>query len=360
MKNWKTIILISFIWISCENEEPGIKAKVSPISESVYASGIIKAREQYNVFATVSGILQKVYVNEGDTIKKGAPLFLIENQTAALNTENAKLALALTEENIKNNSNRQKELELAAENAKEKLQLDSLMYTRYKNLWEQNAGTKVSMDQAKLAYETSKANYHAAVRRYDQAQIQFRTEYEQAKNNLKINNEIQKNYTIRSEVDGLVYDILKEQGELITNQSPIAILGKTENFLITLEVDEYDIVRVKPGQEILVSMDSYKGQVFKGKVSKIYPIMNERSRTFTVEAIFTEAPKELYPNLTVEANIIIKTKKNALIIPREYLLEGKYVLNDADEKIKVEVGLSDYEYVEIVSGLDSSQYIIKP
>lgn len=360
MKNWKTIVLISFLWISCKKEEPRIKARVSSISESVYASGFVKAQEQYNVFATVTGILQKVYVQEGDSVKKGTPLFLIENQTAALNTENARLALELSEENIRANSNRLKELELTAETAKEKLQLDSLMYTRYKNLWEQNAGTKASMEQAKLSYETSKANYQTALRRHAQAKVQFRTEYEQAKNNLKINNQIQSNYTIRSEVDGLVYDILKEQGELINSQGAIAILGKAKNFLITLEVDEYDIVRVQPGQEVLLSMDSYRGKIFKGRVSKIYPIMNERSRTFTVEAVFTEAPKELYPNLTVEANIIIKTKKNTLIIPREYLLEGKYVLTEKDEKTKVEVGLSDYEYVEIVSGLDSSQYIYKP
>jgi len=126
------------------------------------------------------------------------------------------------------------------------------------------------------------------------------------------------------------------------------------------EVDENDMVRVVIGQKALITMDSYKGQVFEATVDKIYPIMDERSRTFKIEAHFVNPPKKLYPNLTAEANIIIQTKKNTITIPKSYLIQGEYVLVNKDEKRKVKTGLSDYQKVEILEGLKAEETIYKP
>ena len=79
--------------------------------------------------------------------------------------------------------------------------------------------------------------------------------------------------------------------------------------------------------------------------------MEERSRTFKIEANFVKPTKKLYPNLTAEANIVIKTRKNAITIPKSYLMKGDYVLVNKDEKRKVKTGLSDYQNVEITAGL---------
>jgi multidrug efflux pump subunit AcrA (membrane-fusion protein) len=244
--------------------------------------------------------------------------------------------------------------------AKERMEMDSLLYVRQQSLWEQNIGSQVELEQRKLAFETSRANYVSAQTRYDQSKNQFEIEHQQARNNLRINQQIENNYTIRSEIDGLVYDILKEQGEWVSSQGPIAVMGNPARYFLSLQVDEYDITKIRPGQKVLVNMDSYRGKVFSAEISKIYPIMNERSRTFTVEAIFTDPPAGLFPNLTAEANIIIQTKEDALIIPREYLLDDQYVLISPEERARVEVGLMDYQKVEILSGLNQNQFIYKP
>jgi len=88
--------------------------------------------------------------------------------------------------------------------------------------------------------------------------------------------------------------------------------------------------------------------------------VNERSRTFKIEAHFVRPPEKLYPNLTAEANIIIQIKKNAITIPKAYLIQGKYVLVNKDEKREVKTGLSDYQKVEILSGLTAEETIYKP
>ena len=73
-------------------------------------------------------------------------------------------------------------------------------------------------------------------------------------------------------------------------------------------------------------MDSYKSQVFEARILAIDPMMNMRTRSFKAEAIFTKKPAELFPNLTVEANIVILSKQEALTIPRNYLIDGSCVL----------------------------------
>ena len=156
-----------------------------------------------------------------------------------------------------------------------------------------------------------------------------------------------------------MFDVLVKEGTVITPQIPLAIIGKKNAYLIALEVDENDMVRVKTGQKLVVIMDSYKKQVFEATVDKIYPIMDERSRTFKIEAHFVNLPQKLYPNLTAEGNIIIKNKINVLTIPKSYLINGEYVLVNKDEKRKVTIGLNDFQNAEILSGLKPDETIYK-
>jgi len=79
-----------------------------------------------------------------------------------------------------------------------------------------------------------------------------------------------------------------------------------------------------------------------------------------VEAAFITKPPALFPNLTVEANIIIQTKNDVITIPVDYLLEDSLVMLLSGEKKKLKTGLKDYRKVEIISGLTTTDVIIKP
>jgi multidrug efflux pump subunit AcrA (membrane-fusion protein) len=151
-----------------------------------------------------------------------------------------------------------------------------------------------------------------------------------------------------------------DNGEIVTPQVPLAVIGDASDYYLELQVDEYDIVRMKTGQKIFVSLDSYKGQSFEATVDKINPIMDERSRTFVVEASFTKKPEVLYPNLTAEANIMIQSKSQALTIPRAFLVQDSFVLLKNNEKRRVQTGLKDYRKIEILSGITENDIIFKP
>jgi HlyD family secretion protein len=77
---------------ACKTKTENTRPTIEKITESVYASGIVKSKNQYQVFSTVNGIIQKIWVKEGDLVKKGDPLFTIENEISKLQSDNAKLA----------------------------------------------------------------------------------------------------------------------------------------------------------------------------------------------------------------------------------------------------------------------------
>jgi HlyD family secretion protein len=358
----RAIILFSFfiLFISCKKEKESIQVTSGDITESVYASGKVKAIDQYNVFSTVNGVLQNIPVKVGDDISIGQVLFEIDNLTSELNTENARIALDLSAENNRKGSDKLEEIELNVNLAQEKLQLDSSLFFRQKKLWEQNIGTQIEFEQKKLSYANSIANYETAKTRLSQLKTQLKNDLKRATVNYDINKKLFSDYSIKSSLNGRVYDILKDRGELVTPQTPLAVIGKVDTFLLELAIDENDIIKVALGQKVLVTMDSYKGIVLEAIIDKIYPIMNERSRTFTIEAHFIKPPKKLFPNLSVEANIIIQTKKNIITIPNNYIIDGKYVLVDENEKREIKIGLNDYEKTEVIDGLKENETIYKP
>lgn len=348
-------VLLSF---SCKKKTATTNPVQEKITESVYASGVIKSDNQYQVFSLVNGLVKELLVTEGDMVKKGDPIIRVTDITARLNNENAQIAADYS--SVAANADKLNELKIDIATAKAKMDNDASLAQRQRNLWTQGIGTRNEMDLRDLNYKNSTNAYHAAQLRYTDLQKQLNFQAKQSQKNLQIANNTAADYIIKSETNGKVYSLLKEKGEMVNTQSPVAIVGDASGFLLELQVDEYDIAKILPGQKILLSMDSYKGQVFEATVKKIDPLMNAQSKSFTVEAVFTKPPPALYPNLTTEANIIIAVKEKALTIPRSYLLEDGYVLLANEEKRKVTTGLKDYQKVEILSGITVNDVIYKP
>ncbi len=358
MKQYFLLLLLIMTLNACTGKQEKTQPTVEAISESVYASGVVKSQNQYQVFPVVSGVIQQVLVTEGDVVEKGEALLKLDNVTARLNTENARIAAEYAR--VSANAEKLNELKQTIALAQSKMENDSLLLERQRNLWTNRIGTRVDLEQRELNYENSVTAYNSAVLRYNDLKKQLDFAARQSQKNLQISQTAAEDYTIKSETNGRVYSVLKEEGELVSPQTPVAVVGDADNFILELQVDEYDIARVKPGQKVLLNLDSYKGQVFEGEVYKINPAMNERTRSFTVEANFVTTPPALFPNLTTEANIIIQTKKEALTIPREYLVDGGFVITEEKDRVPVKTGLKDYQKVEILDGLEKDAVLIKP
>ena len=158
----RLIILLFFgIFLnSCKEKIETIHPEYRAITESIYATGLIKSKGQYQVFSSVNGIVEKIYVTEGARVKKGDPLFLVSNKTQELNKENAELVASYSD--YSNNVGKVNEAIQFVELAKNKLKIDSNLYERQKNLWKEKVGTKVELEQKELNYLNAKTAYFSA------------------------------------------------------------------------------------------------------------------------------------------------------------------------------------------------------
>ncbi len=352
------LLLLSALVQSCKNGDITTLPVLETITESVYASGTIKAKNQYQVYASVTGLVQQIYVADGDTVRKGSPLFSILNETSRLTRENAQLAAELTD--LRANQVKLDELLLQIELARSKMMNDSLLYIRQESLWAENIGSKNDLERSQLNYQNTRTAYASLQLRYRDEKRRLDLLSRQALKNVEISRNTEGDFLVRSIMDGRVYSVLREPGEMVSPQNPLAVIGDASLFILELEVDEYDITAVKEGQSVKVSMDSYKGQVFDAIITRINPILNPRTKTATVEATFTTPPPQLYPNLSLEANIIIRVKENVMTIPRKFLFQENFVLLENGDTIQVRIGLRDYQKVEILEGLTEQDVLMLP
>ncbi len=353
------ILFVSLVvLLSCKSKVETIYPTTESITESIYASGIVKSKNQYQAFASVNGIINNVFVKQGDTIKKGAIILSIANEAQRLAKDNAQLNAEYSDYNA--NLGKLKEAKQLIELSRNKLKNDSALFARQQYLWQKQIGSKLELEQRDLAYQNSKNAYYSSKLKYNDLKRLLDLTSSQAKKNLLISSRLEKDYILRSEIDGIVYSFDKSKGEIVNPQTPIAIIGDAYRFILEMQVDEYDIIRIKKGLVVLVSFDSYKGKVFEARVTKINPIMNERSKTFEVEAEFIKAPPILYPYLTFEANIVVQTKDNALLIPRSFVKNDSVVYMRNGNKKVIRTGLRDYQKIEVLSGLSTADELIKP
>ena len=346
-------------FISCGSDNDSINPTITDITESVYTSATVQPDSLYQVYAAVSGILDQNLVEEGDSVSRGTPIAQIINNAPQLNVENTRLNLELAIDNYRGNNAVLRTLEDEIRAARLRVQNDSVNYFRQKNLWDQNIGSAVEYDSKKLAYELSSNNLTLLISNFERAKKELKTKVIQAENNYKTAQITTGDFTVESKIQGTVYALYKNHGESISLLEPLAAIGSSNEFIIELLVDEVDIVKIRPGQPVLVTLDAYQGQVFEASVSKIYPRKDERTQTFKIEAMFTALPAVLYPGLAGEGNIVVGKKENAMTIPREYLLNDSQVLTK-EGLVSVQLGLSNLEVVEILEGIDEETNILKP
>ncbi len=354
-----TALLVPLL-IGCSEDRETTTPTVSAITESVYASGIVKAEGQYQVVPAVNGTVAALLVREGDTVKAGQPILRIDDRTSAAAARSADAQLRLLEQNVSDNGPVLTQLREAVTQARDKFTLDSTNYARQQALWAQRIGSKSELDQRQLAFTGSQAAYTRARKALEETRNRLRTELDVARNSATISGAGNDDRTPRSLIDGIVYDLMIEPGELATTQRAIAVIGSATDLYLELEVDEYDITRLEVGQEAFITLDSYSDQAFRASVTRIVPLMDERSRTFRIQASFIERPPKLYPNLTAEASIVLQKKEGVVTIPASYVVDGAFVLTGPEDRTPVKLGIRDMERVEVLEGIDATTTLYKP
>ncbi|MCF8276392.1 MAG: efflux RND transporter periplasmic adaptor subunit [Flavobacteriales bacterium] len=353
------LVVISSSIFSCQSKQEKIKPQYKALVESVYASTTVEPDDLYEVYPTASGVLVKVFIEEGDTVSINQLLAEVEADEPTINAENAALKKSLSEESYSGAASALARLKDDIRMAKDQLRIDSLNYTRQQRLWEKQIGSEVDLEYRKLKYESS-SNHLATLR------SSLKETDRELRNQLKLSkNELQRalsrlgDYSIRSRINGRVYSLLKNEGELVNAQQAFAEIGKRDAFVLKMLVDEVDIIKVETGQRALITLDAFADTVFEARVTKIYPSKDERTQTFLIEASFVSPPDDLYNGLAGEANIITAQSENVLVIPSEFLFNNNQV-KTKNGQVEVTIGRRNMEWVEITSGLDTNAILVNP
>jgi multidrug efflux pump subunit AcrA (membrane-fusion protein) len=354
-----TLLFLSFL--SCKNQSAENKTKpiLTDITETVYASINIKPALSYFPQPIRAGVIKEIWVKEGDEVKKGQKLFQISIPAETESRlSNAQLNLEEAKANYNGSNNLLLNIELEIRSAQQQMLLDSTNLKRIERLWSQNIGKKVDYESAKLSYNNSQNKLEILYQKKAQTLVNLENNYKKALNQTKTEHSQSADYTIHSEIDGIVYTLNKEVGDFISSQERFSEIGSESSFVINMDIDEVDITKIELKDTVMVNLDAYPDKIFIASVNKIYPKKNEATQTFQVEGLFIPPAPKLYNGLSGEANILVDKRKNVIVIPSDYLLPENKV-STPDGIVSVKVGIKNLDFVEILGGIDTSITLIK-
>ncbi len=357
--------LVVFASLRGANREKGTKVYAEPvvrrdIGRLVKASGEIDPRVKVNISAHVIGKIEHLFVDEGDAIKKGEPFLELEKEafTAARDQWAATLRKAETEV-------RQAEVSLA--DTRNKL-------GRAQRLNSEGILSAEQLEAAVLA----EANARLRLEDARESILQARANLEKARDDLA-------KTTIYSPLTGRVIKLNAEEGEVVvsgTMNNSASVIGEIADLseiLAKVDVDETEVVLVKPGQSAVIKVDALPDKVYHGKVSEVGSKGFNRPAQpdvtfFSVEILLDDPDEDLRPGMSVRAEVNTAIHPKTLVVPIQAVVERDiknaetgateeadvvYVVeNGKTVQRRVRTGISDETRVELLSGVKEGENVI--
>jgi len=354
------------------------KVEKGDLAKSVVATGKVEPITKVEVKSKASGIVKKLLVEYGDTVKKGQLLAQLDKEEIRAQVDQSQAALAAAEANSKGSEADYERAKVDAEGPE--VPLLKRAYDRALGMAKDGVVSTSALEDAQKNYELALNKQNVAkaqmtVLKAKIAQAQAQTARDRA--NLKQLEE-QLSYTdIESPIDGIVLSRDVEMGDAV---SSILVLGSSATLVMTLgdtsevyvkgKVDESDIGKVYLGQPARIKVESFKDKTFNGKVTKISPMGVEKDNvtTFEVRASINNPGGELKAGMTANAEIILEEHKSVLQIPEGAIIYDKDKkasveipdpkAKEGKRKVAVNIGISNGAKTELLSGLKEGDQVV--
>jgi len=359
--------------------DPSKLAKVDrgDLARSVVATGKIEPIAKVEIKSKASGIIQTLAVNVGDTVKEGQLLAELDREQLQARVRQLEANLGAAEANVVAN---RAACEKTISDAKGidipflKRQLE-----RSRGLLTDGLIPAQALDDAEKAYELAinkqeqaRANVDVAKAQIGQSEARVkeaRATLEQAREDLLY-------ATIRSPINGVVLSRNVEVGNAV---SSILVLGSAATLVMTLgdmrelflkgKVDESDIGKIYVGQTARITVESFKDRKYRGRVTRISPMGEEKDNVTTFEVrVSIEESRDLKAVMTANAEVILEERKGVLTIPEAaviYARNGATSVEVPDpaqktgkRKIAVKTGISNGAKTQVMEGLEEGQEIV--
>jgi RND family efflux transporter MFP subunit len=232
---------------------------------------------------------------------------------------------------------KQKQLEIAQQ------QLEELVAT----MNAQKEKLSEEIDVAKKRVDQANAGVGATERQRDLTITNAETQQDSTEDGVTLAQVMVNNTLVHAPFYGVIVEKQAEIGQFVQAGSPIVTIADT-NFLIRTEIADSDIARIEEGQAAEIELDGLSS-TFSATVTKIYPTVDERTRTFPVELSFETMPENLKYGQSAQVRIH-KGETAAYFIPRRYIqpsFDGPYIVFADGTKQLVDTGVEQDGMIEI-------------
>ncbi|MCL5090912.1 MAG: HlyD family efflux transporter periplasmic adaptor subunit, partial [Patescibacteria group bacterium] len=358
------------------------QAEKGTLVTSISASGVISSGSSTTISTKASGIIKKVYVKNGQTVTKGqkiAELTLDDDAQARQTIAWASYISAVNDEKTAQAEKLNTDIQMWK--ARQAI-FDALDDVDYKNGHATNPDTKKdytdsekmiidkTVDYAKKSFEAAETAYKNSDAAISKAQAQVTSAWQSY---------LQSSGTITAPSAGVISNFTLSPGvtinaststanatTTITAQTIGSVINPNAQFQATVNLTELDVIKVKPEQKVVLTLDAFPDKTFSGKVLSVDTNGQTSSgvTNYPTTIIFDPTEINIYPKMAVTAKIITNVTDNVIIVPStaiqtannqssvRIMKEGKV------SSVSVETGESNDTQTAILSGINEGDTIV--
>jgi len=367
------IILLLTI-ISARGDKMSVRSDVArheDIVNTIVTNGKIEPDEDFQAHAPLATTVNKIYVHEGDVVKKGQLLVRLDDANARATAAKALAQLRAAEADLNSVGaggtheevlNNQAALVKAhADEDSAKRNLDSM-----RRLKESGAASDAEVQNAENTFKQAQANAQVLEQklkggRYSRQEVErVKAQAGEASATYEAAQDLLNNSNIKAPRDGMVYALPVRESAYVNAGDLIVGVADLKRIQVRAFVDEPDIGRLAKGQRVDVTWDAIPGRIWRGTITRIPTSVSlQGSRTVgQVTAGVDNGDLKLLPNVNVNVTVITAEHPNALTVPREAVRQDKNgsrfvfrVENEELKRVPVDTAVSSLTRIEIAKGL---------
>jgi membrane fusion protein (multidrug efflux system) len=281
------------------------------ISDFILLSTNLETEKMTDIYARIQGVVEKIYVQEGDRVKKNQVLLQLEAEEYRLAEERARL------------NYKQQEAE----------------FSRLKTMFDEDLLSKEEFERARFTTEGLKVDW-------EQAKLNF-------------------SYTrIKAPISGVVGDRIVKIGDRIQPTDKLFQVINTDEMIAVVYTPEKELGNVLTGQTAYISSDNLPGMRYTGWIKRVSPVVDPQTGTFKVTIGVKNVDNRLRAGMFVNSHIVIDTHDDAILIPKtaivyENEMMNVFVVRDSiAHKIVLKAGFQDHEKVESLENIEEGEKVI--
>jgi HlyD family secretion protein len=345
------------------------------IRSLVSTNGKIEPVNNFEAHAPVSTSVRRVFVKEGDSVKKGQLLVALDDSDTRAQAARAQTLLRAAQADLnaaKRGGNQEEVLSLEAQLVKASTDRDSAQRNleALKKLEQQGAASAGEVREAENAVARANAQLtflrQKQTQRYSSLELaRVEAQRTEAQATYDAAQDVLAKSTVRAPFDGIVYSLPAKQGGFVAAGDLLLQVADLRKVLVRAFVDEPDVARLAPGAPIEITWDAVPGRMWRSAVTAIPSTVKLHGSRNVGEttSIVDNKDMKLLPNINVGVTIVTAEHDNVLVVPREAVRmddSKPYVLQVVSHELQrrdVETSLSNLTQVEITRGLSAKDVV---